>query len=96
MAVVVACSCAALWGGAGPAAASYPCGLVKVINGHTMRVQVVRGTVSCSLARVLIRYSVPTPGDLPSVSKWACSGSTRGTITCTTGNRTVRGRAIYY
>jgi hypothetical protein len=94
VAALAVCSCAALWGGSGSAAASYACGLVKVKNGHTMRVQVVRGTLSCSLVRVVMRYSAPAPGDLP--SGWACSGSTRGTITCTRGNRTVRWRAIYY
>jgi hypothetical protein len=94
IAALVECSCAALWGGSASAAASYACGLAKVKNGHTMRVQVIRGNVLCSLARVVMRYSTPTPGDLPSA--WACSGSTRGTITCTKGNRTVHGRAIYY
>jgi hypothetical protein len=73
------------------------CGTTKVIMGHTMRVSVVRGSVSCSVARGVIRESVDyTPGDLPSYSPWECRGSTRGTITCTWGKRTVIGRAVYY
>jgi hypothetical protein len=92
---MVACACAALGAGLGAVAVSAQgCGTTKVINGHTMRVTVIRGYVSCSVARSLIRYSVPTPGDLPPA--WECSGSTRGTITCTRGKRTVIGRALYY
>jgi hypothetical protein len=68
--------------------------VVKVISGHTMRVSVVRGLVSCATARRVIRYSVSTPGDLPSA--WTCGGASKATITCTRGTRTVRGRAIYY
>jgi hypothetical protein len=67
---------------------------VKVIAGHTMRVSVVRGLVSCATARSVIRYSVFTPGDL--APAWTCSGASKATITCTRGTRTVRGRATYY
>jgi hypothetical protein len=94
---MVACACAALGAGVGPVAVSRAqgCGTTKVIRGHTMRVSVIRGYVSCSVARRVIRYSVDyTPGDLPPA--WECGGSTRGTITCTRGKRTVIGRALYY
>jgi hypothetical protein len=91
--IMAQCSCAALWAGTGSAAASYACGAVKVINGYTMRVQVVRGTVSCPLARLVIRYSIPTPGDLPpGPDAWSCAGSASRTIICRKGTRTVLGR----
>jgi len=105
VAVAAACACAALGAsiGADAASSAQACGTVKVINGHTMRVSVVRGLVSCVTARRVIRYSrdVFTPGDLPPPAgdlppAWTCSGARKGTITCTRGARTVRGRAIYY
>lgn len=83
--------------GADAASGAQACGTIKVIKGHTMRVTVIRGHVSCAVARSVIRYSYSgdfTPGDLP--SPWTCSGSSKATITCTRGTRTVRGRAIYY
>jgi len=102
VAAAAACACAALGSSIGADAASGAkvCGTVKVIDGHTMRVTVLRGLVSCATARSVIRDSRYrfTPGDLepPAPSAWTCSGASKGTITCTRGTRTVRGRAIYY
>ena len=69
-AIVAACACAAFGAGIGADAASssQACGTIKVIKGHTMRVTVIRGHISCVVARYVIRYSqsgVPHTGRPP-------------------------------
>jgi hypothetical protein len=88
-----------MWVGAsaGDASGVIACGTTKVIDGHALRVQILRGNVSCRSAREVIRYHVVdryTPGDLPSgPNAWGCDVSRRSWIvTCTQGpTRTVRG-----
>jgi hypothetical protein len=97
-AVLVACVGSALWLGANAAEASaaIECGRTKVIDGHALRVQLVRGNVSCRTARDVIRHHIVdryTPGDLPpGPNAWGCTVSRSWIVTCTSGRRIVRGR----
>jgi hypothetical protein len=80
-AILVACVGSALWVGASAveASAAIECGRTKVIDGHALRVQVVRGPVSCREARDIIRHHLHrfTPGDLPPApGAWNCRTST--------------------
>lgn len=83
-----------VWVGASAVDASArECGTTKVIDGPTLRVQVLRGSVSCRVARDVVRHHVFTPGDLPPApNAWRCAESRSGIVTCVKGRQTVRGQ----
>jgi len=91
VAVLATSALGVMWVGASAADASArECGSTKVIDGPTLRVQVLRGSVSCRVARDVVRHHIFTPGDLPPA--WRCAQSRSGIVTCLKGQQTVRGR----
>jgi len=94
VAVLATSALGVVWVGASAVDASArECGSTKVIDGPTLRVQVLRGSVSCSVARDVVRHHVYTPGDLPPApNAWRCAESRSGIVTCVKGRQTVRGR----